>query len=46
MVLAQEHLTPAQLEDAVPVRSYELTTAGRALLDAHPEVVARYPKKD
>lgn len=39
MVLAQEHLTPpAQLEDAVPVRSYELTTAGRALLNAHPEV--------
>lgn len=45
MVLAQEHLTPAQLEDAATVRSYELTTAGRKPLDAHPEVVARYPKK-
>jgi hypothetical protein len=28
------------------VRSYKLTTAGRALLDAHPEVVAKHPKKD
>ena len=43
MVLAQEHLTPAQLEDAATVRSYELTTAGRKPLDAHPEVVAKHP---
>ena len=46
MRLAREHLSPAQLEDVVPVRSYKLTTAGRALLDAHPEVVAKHPKKD
>jgi len=26
MGLAREHLSPAQLEDAVPVRSYKLTT--------------------
>ena len=45
MRLAREHLSPAQLEDVVPVRSYKLTTAGRALLDAHPEVVAKHPKK-
>ena len=44
MRLAREHLSPA-LEDAVPVRSYKLTTAGRTLLDAHPEVVAKHPKK-
>ena len=46
MRLAREHLSPTQLEDVVPVRSYKLTTAGRALLDAHPEVVAKHPKKD
>jgi len=46
MGLAREHLSPAQLEDVVPVRSYKLTTAGRALLDAHPEVVAKHLKKD
>ena len=45
MGLAREHLSPAQLENAVPVQSYKLTTAGRALLDAHPEVVAKHPKK-
>lgn len=45
MGLARERLSPAQLEDAVPVRSYKLTTAGRALLDTHPEVVARYLKR-
>ena len=45
MGLAREHLSPAQFEDAVPVRSYELTTAGRGLLDARPEVVAKHPKK-
>lgn len=45
MGLAREHLSPAQLEDAVPVRSYKLTTAGRAFPDAHPEVVAKHPKK-
>ena len=36
MGLAREHLSPTQLEDVTPVRSYKLTTAGRALLDAHP----------
>ncbi len=46
MGLARERLSPAQLEDAVPVRSYKLTTSGRALLDAHPEVVAKHLKKD
>lgn len=45
MRLAREHLSPAQLEDAAPVRSYKLTAAGRALLDAHPEVIAKHPKK-
>ncbi|MEZ7661696.1 hypothetical protein [Rothia dentocariosa] len=45
MGFAREHLSPAQLKDAVPVRSYELTTAGRGLLDARPEVVAKHPKK-
>ena len=45
MRLAREHLSPAQFEDAVPVRSYKLTAAGRALLDAHPEVIAKHPKK-
>jgi len=45
MRLAREHLSPAQLEDATPVRSYKLTTAGRTLLDTHPEVVAKHPKK-
>ena len=43
--LAREHLSPTQLEDVVPARSYKLTTAGRALPDAHPEVVAKHPKK-
>ena len=46
MRLARERLSPAQLEDVVPVRSYKLTTTGRALLDAHPEVVAKHPKKE
>lgn len=46
MRLAREHLSPAQLEDVVPVRSYKLTTAGHALLDARPEIVVKHPKKD
>ena len=45
MGFTREHLSPTQLEGAVPVRSYELTTAGRGLLDARPEVVAKHPKK-
>ena len=45
MRLAREHLSPTQLEDAVPVRSYKLATAGRALLDARPEVGAKHPQK-
>ena len=45
MRLARERLSPAQLEDVTPVRSYKLTTAGRALLDVHPEMVAKHPKK-
>lgn len=45
MRLAQEHLSLIQLKDAVPARSYKLTTAGWALLNVHPDVVARYPKK-
>jgi len=32
-------------EDMVPVRSYKLTTAGRTLLDNHPEVMAKHQKK-
>ena len=44
MGLAREHLSPAQLEDATPGRSYKLTAAERTLLDAHPEVVAKHPK--
>ena len=46
MRIAQEYLSPAQLEDAATMRSYKLTTAGLALLDAHPEVVAKHSKKD
>ena len=45
MGFAREHLSPAQLEDAVPVRSYKLTTLGRALLDAHPDEMTKHPKK-
>lgn len=45
MRIAQEHLSPAQLEDAATMRSYKLTTSGWALLSAHPEVVAKHPKK-
>ena len=45
MSFTREHLYPAQLEDAVPVGSYKLTTPGRALLDARPEVVAKHQKK-
>lgn len=45
MSLAREHLSPAQLEDAVPVRSYKLTTSGWALPSAHPKVVDKRPKK-
>ena len=40
MSFTRDHLSPAQLKDAATVRSYELTTAGRKPLDAHPEVVA------
>jgi hypothetical protein len=43
--LTRDHLSPAQLKDAATVRSYELTTAGRKPLDAHPEVAAKHPKK-
>lgn len=46
MSFTREYLSPAQLKDAVPVRSYILTTAGRILLDAHPEVLAKHSKKD
>lgn len=46
MRIAQEHLSPAQLEDAATMRSYKLTTAGLALLDAHPEEMTKHPKKD
>ena len=46
MRLAQEHLSPAQLKDAATVRSYILTAIGWNLLDAHPEVVDKHPKKD
>ncbi|WP_315324989.1 hypothetical protein [Rothia aeria] len=45
MSFTRDHLSPTQLMDAVPVRSYKLTTAGRTLLDAHPEVIAKHPKK-
>ena len=45
MGFTREHLTPAQIKEAVPVRSYKLVTSGRALLDAHSEVVAKHPKK-
>ena len=45
MRLAREHLSPAQFEEVVPIRSYKLTTVRRALLDAHPEVVAKHSKK-
>ena len=36
---------PPPFEDTVPVRSYKLTTAGRTLLDTHPEVMAKHQKK-
>ena len=36
---------PAQLEDAVSIRSYKLTTSGQALLDTHLKVVAKHPRK-
>ena len=45
MRLVWEHLSPAQLEDATPVRSYKLTTSGQALLDTHLKVVAKHPRK-
>ena len=45
MSFTREYLSPAQLKDAVPVRFYKLTTAGRALGSAHPEEMARYLKK-
>ena len=46
MGLAREHFSPAQFEDTVPVRPYNLTNSGRALLDAPPpEVVAKHPKR-
>lgn len=46
MGFTREHLTPAQLKDAATVRSYILTAIGWNLLDAHPEVVDKHPKKD
>ena len=45
MRLAQEHLSPAQLKDAVPVRSYKLAASERTLLDAHPEEMTKHLKK-
>lgn len=45
MSFTRDHLSPAQLKDIVPVRLYKLTTAGLALLDAHPEVLAKHSKK-
>ena len=46
MGLARGNLSPAQLEDTVPVRSYKTHHLGAcAPLDAHPEVVARYLKR-
>ena len=46
MGLARGSLSPAQLEDAVPVRSYKTHHLGAcAPLDSHPEVVARYLKR-
>lgn len=45
MSFTREYLSPAQLKDAIPVRSYKLATSGRALLHAHSEVVAKHPKK-
>lgn len=46
MGFARKHLSPAQLMDAATVRSYILTAIGWNLLDAHPEVVDKHPKKD
>ena len=43
--LAREHLSPAQFEDAVPVRSYKLAASERTLLDAHPEEMTKHLKK-
>ena len=45
MGFTREHLSPTQLEGTVPVRSYKLTTSGWALPSAHPEAVAKHPKK-
>ena len=45
MGLAREHLSPAQLEDAVPVCFYRVTTTGQVRFDFHPEVMAKHPKK-
>jgi len=45
MGLARERLSPAQLEDAVPVCFYRLTSSGRVLHDDHPEAVAKRLKK-
>ena len=45
MSFTRDHLSPAQLKDAATVRSYELTTAGRVLLDVHTEVVAKHLQK-
>ena len=45
MRLAQEHLSPAQLKDAVLLQSYKLTTTGQVRFDFHPEAVAKHQKK-
>lgn len=45
MSFTRDHLSPAQLEDAVPVRSYKLAALERTLLDAHPEEMTKHLKK-
>ncbi|WP_281952535.1 hypothetical protein [Rothia dentocariosa] len=45
MSFTRDHLSPAQLEDAVPVCFYRLTSSGRVLHDDHPEAVAKRLKK-
>jgi len=41
----REHLSPTQLAGAIHVCFYNPTATGRALLNAHPDVVAKHPKK-
>jgi len=45
MGFIREHLSPTQLEGAIHVCFYKPTATGRALLNAHPDVVAKHPKK-